>query len=154
MITVVCGALGVVKVTANGLHLEAHLYEPLVVQDLAAIEDESWPLHLVINAGVVIVFELVPLGANHKSMGFVRSLVWTFFDYDVLDADQLGFRLHLCLALEESQPSRPVPIPMSGEAVFSGSTTMHPIADMAIGGTLAIYYAPLVMAGNDRLVRI
>lgn len=60
---------------ANNVHLEADAAQLLGVKNEAAIKEESRLVHARKDAFIVERLELVPLGANDKSVGLLGGLV-------------------------------------------------------------------------------
>mmetsp|Transcript_2861 Transcript_2861/g.5134 ORF Transcript_2861/g.5134 Transcript_2861/m.5134 type:complete len:362 (+) Transcript_2861:190-1275(+) len=57
------------------MDVEADLLETIVVEDVAAIKDESRLGHLLEDADIVVVLELVPLGDDDDGMGVLDGLL-------------------------------------------------------------------------------
>jgi len=60
---------------ANGVNVEAHLKQGLVIQNVAAVEDEGGPHHAFQDPEVIQVPVFGPLGKNGNGVDPLRSLV-------------------------------------------------------------------------------
>ncbi len=66
------------ELLANGFHMESDFDQALVVENFAAVKNESWLLHDRMEALIVVEFELVPLCANHDGMGLLCCIEGAF----------------------------------------------------------------------------
>lgn len=59
---------------AQGIHNETNLTQGIVVQNVAAIEDEGRLGHVIVDGLVVILLELIPLSQHTDGMSILGSL--------------------------------------------------------------------------------
>ena len=89
---------------ANGVHLEADIFEHSVIENATPIEEEGWLHHRVIELVIWIRLELIPLGEHNKRMSSINCFLRTVGENEsalvnlyvmVLELGQSIFFLHL-----------------------------------------------------------
>lgn len=65
-----------VKGLSKSIYNEANLPELLMIQQVAAIKDESGLHHSTVDSLVVILLELIPLSEYSQTVCIIAGLIW------------------------------------------------------------------------------
>ena len=62
---------------ADGVHLEADIFEHSVIENATPIEEEGWLHHRVIELVIWIRLEVIPIGEHNKCMKSINCFLHT-----------------------------------------------------------------------------